>query len=101
MTTDRDQTAPWWEGTIYEVLPTIANPRTHDEWLTAAFTPNNGIRITIVNRADPDEDDETLCSFDFNADQAEMIGQALVRWAQRRRANRDMVRRGVKGTIHD
>lgn len=79
---------------FYEVLPTIKNEATHDEWLTAMFTPNNGIRITIVNQEDLDVDIQELCSFDFEDDQAELIGQALIRWAQRHRAEREYIRCG-------
>jgi hypothetical protein len=89
-------------GSFYEILPEIKNERTYDEWLTAAFTPNNGIRITIVNRDDVDEiNSDKLCSFDFEDDQAEMIGQALVRWARCHRAEREIIRCGMDKSNND
>ena len=58
------------------------------------FTSNNGIRIGLL---DTESDDPDWREFDFDPDQAEMIGQALVRWAQRSRAQAEIIRCGIKG----
>ena len=71
---------------FYEVLDKITDADGMGT-LTAAFTPNNGIRISIV-----DSEQMILTSFDFTPEQAELIGQALVRWAQRSRAEGEMFR---------
>ena len=72
---------------FYEVIPHIKD-ECDEVTLAASFTPNNGIRIGIL---DPDQSPD-WAEFDFTVDQAEMIGQALVRWAQRSRAEREMIR---------
>ena len=74
---------------FYEVLPEMRN-ESHDDVLVASFTPNNGIRIGIING---DCDDGNWREFDFyDLDQAEAVGQALIRWAQRCRAEHEMYR---------
>ncbi len=82
---------------FYEVLPEIISDDGGQSHLYAAFTPNNGIRIGIIgyeyNEAEelvPEADHWS--EFNFTDDQAEQIGQALVRWAQRRRAEGEMIR---------
>jgi hypothetical protein len=77
------------EGEFYEVLPHISDGY-EVVTLAASFTPNNGIRIGLV---DIRSDDPDWREFDFDDGQAEMIGQALVRWAQRRRAEAELARR--------
>lgn len=83
-------------GPFYEVLPEFGDA-TGNARLMAAFTPSNGIRIGIVNN---DLDMAGWAEFDFTEDQAEAVGQALVRWAQRLRAETELVRcnadRGVR-----
>lgn len=74
-------TAPWWVGTIYEVLPDLYDEN-GEVTLSAAFTPNNGIRIQLL---DAKSDDPDWRVFDFTPDQAEMIGNALLRWAKARK----------------
>jgi len=73
---------------FYEVLDVITDD-TENMKLQAVFTPNNGIRIQIANA---DLEDGYWSVFDFTVDQAEFIGQALVRWAQRRRAEIEQMR---------
>lgn len=73
---------------FYEVLPEIKS-EDGDAKLVASFTPNNGIRVGIVNE---EIDDGYWREFDFTPDQAETIGQALVRWAQRNRAKTELNR---------
>ncbi len=75
------------DSKFYEVLPIIKDA-TGQCSLSASFTPSNGIRIGI---ADENEDTDWV-EFDFNEDQAEAIGQALVRWSQRQRAEGEMIR---------
>lgn len=65
---------PWWHGTNYEVLEPIIGTG-QDESLQAAFTPNNGIRLTIWN-----DDLDNLASFDLTEEQAKFIGAKLVKW---------------------
>lgn len=77
---------------FYEILPHIISDD-GVETLAAAFTPNNGIRIELL---DAESDDPNWRCFDFTNDQAEQIGQALVRWAQRRRAETEMTRCGYR-----
>lgn len=66
------------ESNFYEVLDEIQEEYNPECTLLAAFTPNNGIRIRL-------EDEDNYVEFDFTDRQAELIGQALVRWSQRRR----------------
>ncbi len=74
---------------FYEVLPEIEG-EDGESVLSASFTPNNGIRVQIANQdLGPD-----WAVFDFTDDQAEQIGQALVRWAQRNRAEAEGIRCG-------
>lgn len=77
------------DSEFYEVLEKIQEEHDSNCTLQAAFTPNNGIRISVHNK---DADYEDFASFDFTNDQAEHIGQALVRWAQRRRAEGERTR---------
>lgn len=88
---------------FYEVLPEIYD-ETGETKLHAAFTPNNGIRIQLSERpfdgTAPDGEElgqwtDWRC-FDFNDAQAELIGHALVRWAQRDRAETELVRCGMR-----
>lgn len=75
---------------FYEVL---AEMHDHDEptsTLCASFTPNNGIRVQIQD----DDLANDWAVFDLADEQAEMLGHALVRWAQRRRAETELIRRG-------
>lgn len=87
------------EADFYEVLPHILD-ETGETELAASFTPNNGIRIGIAVREEDGEggytDWEGWYDFDFNDEQAEQIGQALVRWAQRSRAEGELIRCGMK-----
>ena len=73
---------------FYEVLPHITEDG-EGTTLAASFTPNNGIRVGLL---DPESDDPDWREFDFTDEQAELIGQALVRWAQRHRAEAEMIR---------
>lgn len=82
---------------FYEVLDAIEDEGGYAR-LTAAFTPNNGIRIHIEDIDDGEGDVSHSCEFDFTDAQAEMIGQALVRWAQRRRAEAELIRCGGRGS---
>lgn len=84
------------EAIFYEVLPAIFD-ESGETQLSAAFTPNNGIRVQLSEREMNGISGawgawtDWRC-FDFTAAQAEMIGQALVRWAQRNRAEAELVR---------
>ena len=74
----------------YEVLPVLID-ETGEEHLHASYTPNNGIRIGILNKFSEDdleheqftEDGWDCClrSFDLSSEQARQLGQALIRWA--------------------
>ena len=65
----------WWVGTNYEVLdPILSDDRS--ESLQATFTPNNGIRLTILN----DDIDGYIATFDFSPNQAKFIGAKLIEW---------------------
>ncbi len=72
---------------FYEVISDIEG-EAEGEVLSASFTPNNGIRVQIRNN----EEGPSWAVFDFTDEQAEKIGHALVRWAQRRRAENEMIR---------
>lgn len=66
-------------GWPYEVLPTMRHERDEDsETLSASFTPNNGIRLQIIN---DDLNPGEYAVFDFSPDEARLIGAALTRWA--------------------
>lgn len=78
-------------NTFYEVLPSIT-AEGYDATLVASFTANNGIRLHITNSEDGEVVDGA--EFDFSPEQAELIGQALVRWAQRSRAEGELLRCG-------
>lgn len=84
---ERTQTMSKKPDGFYEVLEEIVDV-TGEERLVASFTPNNGIRVGIANAGL----EEAWAEFDFTDEQAEIIGQALVRWAQRRRAEAEMIR---------
>ncbi len=74
----------------YEVLKEILEePNNFRSALLASYTPNNGIRIGIraTEGSDDYENFPDWMEFDFNADQAEMIGNALLRWAKDDREN--------------
>jgi hypothetical protein len=73
---------------FYEVLPQMQD-EVGEVTLSASFTPNNGIRISLL---DTESDDPNWRDFDFDEEQAEIVGQALVRWAQRSRAEREIIR---------
>lgn len=72
----------------YEVLPEFKN---EDAVLSACYTPHNGIRISIQNWFDADDrlseqfDDKGWDTFvrvyDFEPDEARLLGEALIRWA--------------------
>lgn len=73
---------PWWKDSPdgYEVMAEIVDD-CQESKLLASYTPNNGIRIGILNYEDG-EWDWFWREFDFNADQAEQLGAALLRWAK-------------------
>ena len=73
---------------FYEVLPAFRDEE-GTVTLVASFTPNNGIRIGLL---DAESDDPDWREFDFNIEQAEILGAALVRWAQRSRTEKEMIR---------
>lgn len=77
---------------FYEVLPNFQD-KAGEVTLAASFTPNNGIRIGLL---DNESDDPNWREFDFDEEQAEIVGQALVRWAQRSRAAAEIIRSGMK-----
>jgi hypothetical protein len=62
----------------YEALPDMWDGEAK---LSAAYTANNGIRLQIHD----EELSPDWAVFDFTDDQAEAVGQALVRWARARR----------------
>lgn len=72
---------------FYEVIDPIKSEDGYST-LSASFTPNNGLRVMIRDG----EGDPHWHNFDFTTEQAELIGQALVRWAQRQRAETEMIR---------
>lgn len=74
---------------FYEVLPDMTEDA-GEATLSASFTPNNGIRVQIQN----DDLGPDWAVFDFTKAQAEMVGQALIRWAQRARAEGELIRCG-------
>lgn len=81
---------------FYEVLGEMTSDDGGQSKLYACFTPNNGIRVGVATAEFDDQGDvaewDGWHEFDFTADQAEAVGQALVRWAQRHRAKGEMIR---------
>lgn len=67
----------WVVGDKYEVLDNLRE-EANEATLSVSYTPNNGIRIQIL--------DDTLAKdwavFDLNAEQAELVGRALIRFAE-------------------
>lgn len=72
---------PWWKDSPegYEVIEPIRD-ETQAATLTASYTPNNGIRIEIIN----DDMGPDWACFDLEPELAERIGSALIRWAKAR-----------------
>lgn len=64
-------------GGKYEVLDTIREDGNEAD-LSVSYTPNNGIRIQIFDITGNGD----WAVFDFNADQAELVGRALIRFAE-------------------
>lgn len=76
---------PWWHDSPYgyEVLNEMQNGFEEDRArLVASYTPNNGIRIGIIN---DDTNPDSWAEYDFSPDEADRLGNALIRWAGRRR----------------
>jgi hypothetical protein len=76
--------APWWQDSPdgYEVLAEMTSGFEEDRArLTASYTPNNGIRIGIIN---DDTNPHAWAEYDFSREEAERLGNALLRWAARR-----------------
>lgn len=67
----------------YEVLPAMTG--SDGEEISASYTANNGIRLAISN----DDLGTDWAVFDFEPEQAEIIGQALLRWSRSKRAGND------------
>lgn len=87
----------WWKGTEYEVLDDMTDEQ-GEVTLSASYTPNNGIRVQLL---DSDSDDPDWRVFDFTTEQAEIIGRALVRWAEAHRASPYSVRKPNTMTDRD
>jgi hypothetical protein len=87
-----DEVVTETETTFYEVLPHIIDEN-DQVTLAASFTASNGIRIGLADR---ESDDPDWREFYFTQQQAEMIGQALVRWAQRCYAEGELIRCNYK-----
>lgn len=49
------------------------------------------------NLTEPDGYVKYNVAFDFTDEQAETLGHALVRWAQRSRAEKELIRCGIPG----
>lgn len=64
----------------YEVIEPIRDD-VQEASISASYTPNNGIRIDIIN----DDLSWEWAGFNLTPDQAEMFGDALIRWARARR----------------
>lgn len=69
----------------YEVLPDMTDEGTFESngdlvTLSASLTPNNGIRIQLL---DQESDDQNWRVFDFTPQQAVTLGEALLRWGKR------------------
>jgi hypothetical protein len=87
---------PWWKGSPegYEVLDDFIEKDGGEARLNAAYTPNNGIRVQIVNQFDEEEREREMFGddgwdthyrvFDFTPEQATKLGEALLRWAKAR-----------------
>lgn len=83
---------PWWKDSpdSYEVLEDFEE-EDGEAKLNAAYTPNNGIRVQILNKFEPEDLEHEMFQedgwdnhwrvFDFTPEQAEMLGKALLRWA--------------------
>lgn len=70
---------PWWVGTGYEVC----DPITDDgqcATLSAAYTPNNGIRLRIEELQDPN--DPGVAEYDLSPEQARWLAGKLLAWAK-------------------
>jgi len=90
-------TDPWWKDSPdgYEVLDDFISDD-GSEILSAAYTPNNGIRVQILNRFEPEDlefemhDESGMDThyrvFDMTPDQAKKLGEALLRWAAARQS---------------
>lgn len=75
----------------YETLPEFVEADDGSAKLHASWTPNNGIRVQIINqfdeqdRTDEHGDDgwDTYWRvFDFTHEQAITLGEALIRWGK-------------------
>lgn len=76
----------------YEVLPEMVEEDDGSSKLAASWTPNNGIRIGIINHFPTEEselspagdDGWDMCwrGFDFTREQARILGEALIRWSK-------------------
>lgn len=66
----------------YETIAPIRDDA-QEATIAASYTPNNGIRIEIIN----DDLSPDWAVFDMTDEDAEKIGAALVRWAAARRAS--------------
>ncbi len=62
-------------GDGYEV-PANLTDETGEETLSYSYTSNNGIRLQILN-----DDILDWAVFDLTKEQAELVGNALLRWA--------------------
>ena len=62
----------------YEVLPPLQDEQ-GEVTLVASFTANNGIRIALLDTESIDQD---WREFDFDREQALLIGETLVRWSK-------------------
>lgn len=82
---------PWWKDSPYgyEVLDEITD-ESEEARLYASYTPNNGIRLGILQNFlyDPEAGGQTedgwdiaWREFDLTPEQAQKIGEALLRWA--------------------
>lgn len=67
----------------YEVLPNFIGEPGYNQTLAASFTPNNGIRISVLDCDDADEG-ALYAEFNLSIDQARTLGEALIRWAEAR-----------------
>ncbi len=62
----------------YEVLPPMQDEQ-GEVTLVASFTLNNGIRIALQ---DIDSIDQDWREFDFDKEQARIVGEALIHWSK-------------------
>jgi hypothetical protein len=65
----------------YEAMEPVHSPRGSEDTISASFTPNNGIRLTIFN-AEEDQADESRAEIDLEPEVALSLGEALIRWAK-------------------